>query len=154
MAIHSCIPAWKIPWTEDLGGLQSMGSQRVRHNERLSISTTSQGNRVWTDYEPGQEDGGEGVGLWSTDSLSFPIQPLFSLDSVSFLLALSPTFMKKKIKNNLHTVKFIHFSTQFWYLANTYSCTMTNRWGKSGNSGRFYILGLQNHCGQWLQPWN
>ena len=24
--------------------------------------------------------------------------------------------------------------------------------GKSGNSGRFYFLGLQNHCGQWLQP--
>ena len=26
--------------------------------------------------------------------------------------------------------------------------------GKNGNSGRFYFLGLQNHCGQWLQPWN
>ena len=26
-----------------------------------------------------------------------------------------------------------------------------NRWG---NSGRFYCLGLQNHCGWWLQPWN
>ena len=25
---------------------------------------------------------------------------------------------------------------------------------KNGNSGRFYFLGLQNHCGQWLQPWN
>ena len=31
---------------------------------------------------------------------------------------------------------------------------MANRWGKSGNSGRFYFLGLQNHCGQWLQSWN
>ena len=29
---HSSIPAWKIPWTEEPGGLQSMGSQRVRHN--------------------------------------------------------------------------------------------------------------------------
>ena len=26
--------------------------------------------------------------------------------------------------------------------------------GKNGNSGRFYFLGLQNHCGQWPQPWN
>ena len=26
MAIHSSIPAWKIPWTEQPGGLQSMGS--------------------------------------------------------------------------------------------------------------------------------
>ena len=29
MAMHSSIPAWEIPWTEELGGLQSMGSQRV-----------------------------------------------------------------------------------------------------------------------------
>ena len=31
---------------------------------------------------------------------------------------------------------------------------MTNRWGNNGNSDRLYFLGLQNHCGQWLQPWN
>ena len=31
---------------------------------------------------------------------------------------------------------------------------MTNRWGKNRHSDRFYFLGLQNHCGQWLQPWN
>ena len=29
---------------------------------------------------------------------------------------------------------------------------MVNRCGKSGNSDRFYFLGLQNHCGWWLQP--
>ena len=32
MATHSNILAWKIPWTEEPGRLQSMGSQRVRHN--------------------------------------------------------------------------------------------------------------------------
>ena len=32
MATHSSVLAWRIPWTEELGGLQSMGSQRVRHN--------------------------------------------------------------------------------------------------------------------------
>ena len=32
MATHSCIVAWRIPWTEEPGGLQSMGSQRVGHN--------------------------------------------------------------------------------------------------------------------------
>ena len=31
MATHSSIPAWKIPWTEEPGGLQSMGSQRIGH---------------------------------------------------------------------------------------------------------------------------
>ena len=32
MAIHSSILAWEIPWTEQPGGLQSMGLQRVRYN--------------------------------------------------------------------------------------------------------------------------
>ena len=32
MATHSSILAWKIPWTEEPAGLQSMGSQRVRHS--------------------------------------------------------------------------------------------------------------------------
>ena len=32
MATHSGILAWRIPWTEEPDGLQSMGSQRVRHD--------------------------------------------------------------------------------------------------------------------------
>ena len=32
MATHSNILAWKIPWTEEPGGLQSKGLQRVRHD--------------------------------------------------------------------------------------------------------------------------
>ena len=32
MATHSSILAWRIPWTEEPGGLQSMGLQRVRHD--------------------------------------------------------------------------------------------------------------------------
>ena len=32
MATHSSIPAWRIPWTEEPGGLQSTGVQRVGHN--------------------------------------------------------------------------------------------------------------------------
>ena len=32
MATHSSILAWRILWTEETGGLQSMGSQRVRHD--------------------------------------------------------------------------------------------------------------------------
>ena len=30
---------------------------------------------------------------------------------------------------------------------------MANRWWKSGKSDRYYFLGIQNHCGRWLQPW-
>ena len=32
MASYSSVLAWRIPWTEELGGLQSMRSQRVRDN--------------------------------------------------------------------------------------------------------------------------
>ena len=38
MAIHSSTIAWKIPWTEEPGRLQSMGSQTVRHNLATSLS--------------------------------------------------------------------------------------------------------------------
>ena len=35
MATHSCILAWRNTWTEEPGRLQSMGSQRVGHAERV-----------------------------------------------------------------------------------------------------------------------
>ena len=38
MAAHSSILAWKIPWTEKPGGLQSMGSQESDMTERLYFS--------------------------------------------------------------------------------------------------------------------
>ena len=45
MAAHASILAWRIPWTEEPGGLQSMGSQRVGHNRSdatHSIGTTKE----------------------------------------------------------------------------------------------------------------
>ena len=48
MAPHSSTLAWKIPWTEEPGGLQSMGLLRVGHTERLhfhfSLSCIGEGN--------------------------------------------------------------------------------------------------------------
>ena len=38
MALHSSTLAWKIPWREEPGGLQSMGLQRVVHNSVISLS--------------------------------------------------------------------------------------------------------------------
>ena len=38
MATHSSILAWRIPWIEDPGGLQSMSSQRVGHDEQLNTA--------------------------------------------------------------------------------------------------------------------
>ena len=40
MATHSSVLAWRIPWTEEPAGLQSMGSQRVGHN--LATECTAQ----------------------------------------------------------------------------------------------------------------
>ena len=48
MAPHSSTPAWKIPWTEEPGGLQSMGSLRVGTTEQLhfhfSLSCIGEGH--------------------------------------------------------------------------------------------------------------
>ena len=47
MATHSSILAWRIPWTEQPGGLQSKGSQRVR-----PIEATEHANESWASKEP------------------------------------------------------------------------------------------------------
>jgi len=41
MTTHSSTLAWEIPWTEEPGGLQSIGSQRVRHDQATSLSLFS-----------------------------------------------------------------------------------------------------------------
>ena len=38
MATHSSILAWRIPWTQKPGGLQSMGSRRVGHTHSVQLS--------------------------------------------------------------------------------------------------------------------
>ena len=40
MATHSSTLAWKIPWIEEPGGLQSMGLQRVGHDWAISLTIT------------------------------------------------------------------------------------------------------------------
>ena len=40
MATHSSILAWRIPWTEEPGGLESMGFERVRHSWATNIFTS------------------------------------------------------------------------------------------------------------------
>ena len=39
LTTYSSILAWRIPWTEELGGLQSMGSQRVGHDWATNTGT-------------------------------------------------------------------------------------------------------------------
>ena len=51
MATHSSILAWKISWTEETGGLHSMGSQRVRH-DWVTNTKLIEGFCDWADHMP------------------------------------------------------------------------------------------------------
>ena len=68
MATHSSILAWKIPWTEEPGGLQSTGSQRVRHDWVTSL---------WLSFCPWNSPGqNTGVSSHSLLQEIFPTQGL------------------------------------------------------------------------------
>ena len=63
MAPHSSTLAWKIPWTEEPSGLQSMGSLRVGHDwaTSLSLLTSMHWRRKWQPtpvFLPGESQGG------------------------------------------------------------------------------------------------
>ena len=75
MAPHSSTLAWKIPWTEEPGRLQSMGSLRVGHDWVTSLSTFMHRRRKWQPtpvFLPGETQGwGSLVGccLWDHTQL-------------------------------------------------------------------------------------
>ena len=62
MAPHSSTLAWKIPWTEEPGGLQFMGSLRVGHDLATSLSLPcigeGNGNPLQCSYLENPRDGG------------------------------------------------------------------------------------------------
>ena len=69
MAIHSSILAWRIPWIDEPGGLQSTGSQRVRQETSLSLSLSyiGEGNGNTPVFLPGESQGQQsllGCRLW------------------------------------------------------------------------------------------
>ena len=58
MATHSSILTWRIPWTEEPGGLQSMGSQRVGHDCETNILKKISAKYLHLGF-PGGSDGKE-----------------------------------------------------------------------------------------------
>ena len=64
MATHSSILAWEMLWTEEPGRLQSMGSQRVRHDWVIECTHTCTDTHTHT-YTQGQDG-------FSSDSLNLP----------------------------------------------------------------------------------
>ena len=85
MATHSSTLAWRIPWTEDPGGLQSMGSQRVWHDWATNTFTSLSFSR-----------------LFPQGSSTLPANPV--LPSWGFISILHPrlTFLSKA-----HTLDFL-----------------------------------------------
>ena len=77
MAPHSSTLAWKIPWTEEPGGLQSMGPRRVGHDwaTSLSLFTFMHWRRKWQPtpvFLPGESQGRQnlvGCHLWGRTKL-------------------------------------------------------------------------------------
>ena len=56
MATYSSVLAWRIPWTEKPGGLQSMGSKELDTTEQLALSLSSYNicnlvQSIWVAYE-------------------------------------------------------------------------------------------------------
>ena len=62
MATHSSILPWRIPWTEEPGGLQSMGSQRVRHDWATKHSTSYAPTKFYKEKRDG--DGHSLAHIW------------------------------------------------------------------------------------------
>ena len=85
MATHSSTLAWRIPWTEEPGGLQSMGSQRVWHDWATNTFTSLSFSR-----------------LFPQGSSTLPVNPV--LPSWGFISILHPrlTFLSKA-----HTLDFL-----------------------------------------------
>ena len=98
MATHSSTLAWKIPWTEEPGRLQSMGSWRVRHNwvTSLSLLTFMHWRRKWQPtlvFLPGESQGQEPGGLPSMGSHRVGHDWRDSAAVAFFIVQLSHTFM-------------------------------------------------------------
>ena len=64
----------------------------------------------------------------------------------SLLMKVKEESEKAGLKFNIQKTKIMASSPTYHFMA--------NRWRNNGNSDRLYFLGLQNHCGRWLQPWN
>ena len=87
---HSSIAAWRIPWTKEPGGLQSTGSQRVRHDwSNLSLMHALRhrdgpylsGTWLWSDES-------RGIVAWSVNSLK-EVFAVWALDRLVYIWKMS-----------------------------------------------------------------
>ena len=126
MAPHSSTLAWKIPWSEEHGELQSMGSLRVGHDWatpfHFSVSCIGEGNGnpvQCSCLENPRHRGAwwaavYGVAQSSTRlmQLSSSSKPTFSLSSFTFIKRLSSSSFSARRWCHLHIWCYWHFSWQ------------------------------------------
>ena len=74
MAIHSSTIAWKTPWTEEPGRLQSMGSQRVRHDWATPLHFTPSFASQESVWNAGDLGSIPGLGRSPGEGESYPLQ--------------------------------------------------------------------------------
>ena len=74
MATHSSTITWKIPWTEEPGRLQSIGSQRVGHNWATSLSLSAGKESTCNAEDAGEVGSIPGLGLCPGGGHGNPLQ--------------------------------------------------------------------------------
>ena len=113
MATHSSIHAWKIPWTEEPGRLQSTGSQRVGHDWATSVHftlrhvPTSFLSQLWV-HEPSPSEPPGKLSLWSIPYR--PPQPFCPFLSTLYLPSKFPNLFKPSSLSTL----CLHPSSWTW----------------------------------------
>ena len=112
MAPHSSTLAWKIPWTEEPGGLQSMGSLRVGHywETSLSLFTFTHWRRKWQPtpvFLPGESQGQRAwrASVYGVVQSQTRLKRLSSSSSMSYNRKCNPEFIRLKSIRDILSVK-------------------------------------------------
>ena len=126
MATHSSTLAWKIPWTEEPGGLQSMGSQRVGHDwtTSLSLFTFMHWRRKWQPtpvFLPGESQGQRslvGCCLWGRTFLDMTE-------------ATQQQQIEEKLSKRGTTYFFLMLCSEYFWLPNVWAFPHTEQFSTS-----------------------
>ena len=118
MATHCSTLAWKIPWTEESGGLQSMGSLRVRQDEllpfhfSLSCAGEGNGNPLRCSYLENPRDGGAWwAAVYGVAESQTRLKRLSSSSSFHVYMIMLPKAQDQKLgeTKNLRRVSNMYF---------------------------------------------
>ena len=120
MATHSSILAWRIPWTEEPGWLQSMGSQRVGHNWATNTHIKGKKETFWIHLKF------TGIGSFLFSHMVYFLNSQFY---TYFQLEHLISYHWKK-KQNPHELYFGHLFS-------------------SNKQSTWHIVGIQNKCVSW-----